>query len=130
MKLNKLKKKFKINAKNHHINFETCEVPHGNVSSICYKINNKLIYISDLSDIKKKDYQFFYNIKTLVIDCLWFRDYSSHHLNFKRTMNFIKIFNPNKTVLTNLHSDLDYDELKSLVPKNVIPAYDGMKLEL
>ena len=38
--------------------------------------------------------------------------------------------NPKKMVLTNLHHDLDYKTLLKKVPKNVIPAYDGLKINL
>ena len=37
---------------------------------------------------------------------------------------------PKKTILTNLHYDLDYDFLISKLPKNVLPAYDGLKINL
>ena len=40
----------------------------------------------------------------------------------------IKIFSPKKAVLTNLHSELDYEILKKKLPKNVVPAYDGLNL--
>jgi len=32
--------------------------------------------------------------------------------------------------LTNMHSDLDYDQLKKKLPKNVIPGFDGMSVIL
>ena len=35
-----------------------------------------------------------------------------------------------KTILTNLHHDLDYNVLFNNLPKNIIPAYDGLKLYL
>ena len=31
-----------------------------------------------------------------------------------------------KTILTNLHVDLDYLSLKNKLPKNIVPAYDGL----
>jgi len=33
-------------------------------------------------------------------------------------------------VITNLHSDLDYEVLRHKLPANVVPAYDGMRLTL
>jgi phosphoribosyl 1,2-cyclic phosphate phosphodiesterase len=36
---------------------------------------------------------------------------------------------PRRAVLTNLHTDLDYDRLKAELPAGVTPAYDGMSLE-
>ena len=37
---------------------------------------------------------------------------------------------PKKTILTNLHTDLDYDYLIKSLPKNIIPAYDSMNLKV
>ena len=37
---------------------------------------------------------------------------------------------PKKTILTNLHTDLDYGFLKKNLPRNIIPAFDGMKLRI
>jgi phosphoribosyl 1,2-cyclic phosphate phosphodiesterase len=31
-------------------------------------------------------------------------------------------------VLTNLHSDLDYEALQAELPPNVQPAFDGMRI--
>ena len=33
-------------------------------------------------------------------------------------------------ILTNLHTDLDYDFLLRILPENVLPAYDGLKINL
>ena len=38
----------------------------------------------------------------------------------------LKELNPKKSNLTNLHVDLDYFKLKKKLPKNIIPAYDGL----
>ena len=43
-----------------------------------------------------------------------------------KVLNFVKIVNPKQTILTNLNTDIDYNEIKKILPKNVIPAYDGM----
>ena len=42
----------------------------------------------------------------------------------------INFFSPKKAILTNMHSDLDYDELKKKLPRNVTPAYDGLTINL
>ena len=38
----------------------------------------------------------------------------------------VKLVKPKKTILTNLHTDLDYFVLKKKLPKNIIPAFDGL----
>ena len=42
----------------------------------------------------------------------------------------IKKFKPKKAILTNLHSDLDYEKLKKKLPSNVLPAHDGLEINL
>ena len=68
-------------------------------------------------------------MKYLIIDCLWYRDHPSH-LNLEKSLKMIKIFSPKRAILTNLHTDLDYVKLKKKLPKNVVPAYDGMSINL
>ena len=36
---------------------------------------------------------------------------------------------PKRAILTNLHSDLDYEALRAQLPSGVEPAYDGMRFE-
>ena len=50
--------------------------------------------------------------------------------NLSNSLKFIELFNPKKAILTNLHSDLDYDYLKKILPKNVKPAFDGLTIDL
>ena len=105
------------------------KVQHGNIKSICYIIDKKLAYISDVSYIEKKNFKYFNNLKYLILDCLWLKNHPSH-LNLEKSLELIKLFKPKKAILTNLHSDLDYDNLNKKLPKNVIPAYDGLTVDL
>ena len=63
------------------------------------------------------------------MDCLRFKFHPSH-FNLEQVIKLIKIVKPKKTILTNMHSDLDYKKLKDILPKNIVPAYDGMTLTL
>ena len=45
-------------------------------------------------------------------------------------LELVSILKPKKTILTNLHIDLDYNNLKRILPKNIVPAYDGMNFKL
>ena len=36
---------------------------------------------------------------------------------------------PRHAVLTNLHTDLDYDALQAQLPPTIEPAFDGMVME-
>ena len=129
LKLNDINKNLLIKSKKKNILIRPIKVQHGNVQSICYIIDKKLAYISDVSEIFKKDYKYFKNLKYLIIDCLWYK-YHPSHFNLDKSLEMIKKFSPRKAILTNLHTDIDYNEIKKKLPKNIIPAYDGLSVVL
>ena len=129
LKLNSIKKKLFIKNSKRNIKITPITVKHGSVKSICYIIDKKLAYISDVSEIYKKDFKHFKNLKYLIIDCLWYKNHPSH-FNLEKSLSMIDIFSPKKAILTNLHTDIDYDKIMKLLPKNVVPAYDGLTLKL
>ncbi len=129
LKLNHLKKNFFIKNKDKKIKIKSIEVQHGKVKSNCFIIDKKLAYISDVSKIYEKDYKFFRNLKYLVVDCLWY-NYHPSHFNLETTLSIIKEFNPKKSILTNLSPVLDYKKLKKVLPKNILPAHDGLTIKL
>ncbi len=50
------------------------------------------------------------------------------HLSLSEALGWIERMKPRRAVITNLHTDLDYERLRKELPANVIPAYDGMVL--
>ena len=60
------------------------------------------------------------------MDCLKINKHPSHFNLENSKFNLISITKPKKAILTNLHTDLDYFKLKKKLPKNIIPAYDGL----
>jgi len=125
LNLNKLKKKHVFSNNKQKIIIESIPAEHGKIQSICYMINKKLAYASDISQFYKKDYKKLMKLDYLIIDCLRYKNHSSH-FNLDQILNLVKILSPKKTILTNMHSDLDYDQLKKKLPKGIIPGYDGM----
>ena len=129
LRLNTLQSRSQIKHKNKNISFKSIVVDHGKVKSNCFIVDKKLAYITDVSDIYKKDYSYFKNLKYLIIDCLWY-DFHPSHFNLEKSLYFINIFKPKKAILSNLSPVLDYNKLKRAIPKNVIPAHDGLTIEL
>ena len=129
LKLNSINNNLSILDGKKKINVRSIKVKHGKVNSICYIFDKKIAYISDISDIAKKNFKYFKKLKYLVIDCLWY-NYHPSHFNLETSLAVIKKCKPKKAVLTNLSPVLDYKALKKVLPKNIIPAYDGLTLEL
>jgi len=131
LKMNIIKKKFFINKNKNKIFFEPIIVDHGDTKAYGY-VFKKIAYISDCNFISKKELRKLYNLNILIIDCLKFKKHKTH-LNYNEAIKYIKILNPKKTILTNLHSDIDYKKLKNKLVKltnNIVPAYDGMKIKI
>ena len=125
LKINQLKKKHIFS----NIKIKSIPVNHGNIDCMSFIINDKCAYASDVKFIYKKNINSFKNLKFLIIDCLRYEKHPSH-LNLDEVMNLIKKIKPQKTILTNLNTDMDYKSLKKKLPKNVIPAHDGLTINL
>tara|TARA_A100000164_G_C21665085_1_gene656817 strand:+ start:26 stop:799 length:774 start_codon:yes stop_codon:yes gene_type:complete len=127
LKLNKMPKILNFKIKGKKISIRTIPVKHGLIDSLSFIINNKCAYASDANYIYKKDLKFFKQMKFLIIDCLRYKEHPSH-FNLNQIIDLVEYLKPKKTILTNLHSDMDYKVLKKKLPKNIIPAYDGLSL--
>ena len=129
LKMNVINNNFFIKKNKNSIKLETIKVSHGDINSNGY-LFNKIAYISDCSSIPNESLKKLMNLKLLIVDCLKFKSHPTH-LNFKQCLSYIKILNPEKTILTNLHSDIDYSFLKKKlfkISKNIIPGHDGLKV--
>ena len=125
LKLFKLKKKLSFDNK---IKLDIIPVKHGLIESKSFIINKKLAYLPDVNKIYSKDFKYFRFINYLIIDCLRYKKHPSH-FNLDNILELNLLLKPKKMILTNLHSDLDYNELLNKLPKNIRPAYDGMSIK-
>ena len=128
VKGNIIKKIFSLGKYDEKINFNTKQVTHGLIKTTAYVFENTA-YISDCNDLSIVNIKLFQNLKYLVIDCLKISK-SPFHFNLKDALYVHSCLKPQKTILTNLNNDLNYDFLLKRLPKNVLPAYDGLKLNL
>ena len=128
VKGNIIKKVFSLGKHNEKINFNTTQVVHGPIKATAYVFENTA-YISDCNDLSIVNMKIFQNLKHLVIDCLRIKK-SPVHFNLEEALYVHTCLKPKRTILTNLNSELNYDFLLKRLPKNVLPAYDGLKLNL
>tara|TARA_B100000963_G_scaffold334613_1_gene327959 strand:- start:589 stop:1356 length:768 start_codon:yes stop_codon:yes gene_type:complete len=124
MKSHIIKNNFKIKKKNNEIKIHAFNVRHGMIKATGY-LFDKIAYISDCNGIDNKDIKKLLNLDVLIIDCLR-KDKHPSHYNYSQAMKLVNLIKPRKTILTNLHVDLDYLDLKKKLPKNIVPAFDGL----
>ena len=128
IKGNVTKNNFILKKRNSRIKFKSFLIKHGSIKASAY-VFEKIAYLSDCNGIDKKNFKDLLNLKYLVIDCLKINAHSSH-FNLDQAIRISLMLSPKITILTNLHTDLDYNFLKKILPKNIIPAYDGITLNV
>ena len=104
---------------------KSLKVHHGSIKSICYIINDVCAYAPDVNKIDNKDLKYLKNFKYLIVDCLRF-NFHPTHFNLEDVLKLIDKIKPKNTILTNLSNEIDYNEIKKLLPNNVNPAHDGL----
>ena len=120
-----LKKKHLLKDLKTKIVIKSLKVHHGSIKSICYIINDKCAYAPDVNKINNKDLKYLKNLKYLIVDCLRY-NFHPTHFNLEDVLKLIYKIKPKRTILTNLSNEIDYNEIKKFLPKNVTPAHDGL----
>ncbi len=128
VKGNIIKSSFSLGKSREKVYFNTLSVKHGMTKSLVY-IFEKTAYISDSNDLSIIKMNKLKNLKYLIIDCLKYKKHPTH-FNLSDVLYIHQHLKPKKTILTNLHHDLDFDHLSSILPRDIMPAYDGLKINL
>jgi phosphoribosyl 1,2-cyclic phosphate phosphodiesterase len=108
--------------------FRPFTVTHGRIEALGFRIG-RLAYLPDVSAIPDAAWPALAGLDTLVIDALRRKPHPTH-VHLERTLEWIARAAPRRAVLTNMHNDLDYAAVAAETPENVIPAHDGMTLEV
>lgn len=88
-----------------------------------------LTYITDAKTISKEEIDKIKGTKTLVINALRIEEHISH-FNLEEALQMIEKIHPQKAYLTHIsHLFGKHKDILRILPKNVEPAYDGLKLD-
>jgi phosphoribosyl 1,2-cyclic phosphate phosphodiesterase len=99
---------------------------HGDITSLGFRFGG-LGYSCDLSDLTPESAAAFTGLEVWIVDALRDAPHPSH-LSVAEALAWIERLKPRRAILTNLHSDLDYEELRRRLPAHVEPAYDGLTM--
>jgi phosphoribosyl 1,2-cyclic phosphate phosphodiesterase len=117
-----------IEGKGGPVTLSAFTLEHGNIPALGYRIADAA-YTPDVSDIPPGSWPFLENLDLWIIDGLRYAGHPSH-FSVNDALAWIGRFKPRRAIITNMHSDLDYEMLRQSLPPDVIPAYDGMRLTL
>ncbi len=102
------------------------EVEHGTIDSLGFRIRD-LAYLPDVSDIKPEAWPLLDGLEVFIIDALR-RTPHPTHANLDQALAWLEQAGAQRGVLTNMHIDLDYDDVADETPAHVTPAHDGMTI--
>jgi phosphoribosyl 1,2-cyclic phosphate phosphodiesterase len=103
------------------------DLDHGDISALGFRFG-RLAYTPDVKRIPETSRTFLEGLDTWIIDALRYRPHPSH-FSLDEALSWIETMRPRRAILTNLHTDLDYETLRASLPAYVTPAYDGMRVE-
>lgn len=88
-----------------------------------------LVYLPDVSLLPPQGRVLMAGAEVLILDCLRETPHPTH-FHLAQSLETIAELKPRRAILTNLHSDLDYNALAQRLPAAIEPAYDGMTLTI
>ena len=103
------------------------ELQHGDIKALGFRIGG-LAYTPDVNAIPETSLAALQGLDVWVVDALRYALHSTH-FSLAEALDWIGRLRPRRAVLTNLHTDMDYDELAKRLPDNVTPAFDGMRID-
>lgn len=100
---------------------------HGDIHALGFRID-ELAYLPDVKRVSDAaSLAALQDLRVLILDALRYTSHPSH-MNLDEALEFVDLVKPARTILTNMHSDLDYDELIRILPPTVEPGFDGMSI--
>lgn len=105
----------------------TFDQDHGGVRSVGYRFGG-VAYSSDVVRLDEAAFEALAGVDIWIVDALRRRPHPTHaHLD--RALEWIARVKPKRAILTNMHLDMDFAQLKAELPAGVEPAYDGLVLQ-
>lgn len=101
---------------------------HGDTLALGFRFGG-LAYSCDISGFPAQNTSALHGLDVWIVDALRYRPHPSH-FTVDEALGWIEHMRPRRAILTNMHTDLDYAKLRTSLPRNVEPAFDGMKIEL
>ncbi len=116
-----------INGAGGDIRLTPFRVEHGYMDSLGFRIAG-LAYLPDVSGIPDSSLDTLKDLDCWILDALRRKPHPTH-FHLERSLEWIAKIAPKRSVLTNMHNDLDYATLDAETPDHITPAFDGMTIQ-
>lgn len=99
---------------------------HGRIRSLGFRFGG-LAYSPDADVLDDDAFAALEGLDCWIVDALRPTPHPSH-AHLARTLEWIARVRPKRAILTNMHVDMDYENLKRALPGGIEPAFDGMTI--
>jgi Metal-dependent hydrolases of the beta-lactamase superfamily I len=101
---------------------------HGHLRVFGYRMGG-LAYITDVKAIPEPERAHLRGLDVLVLNALWWRSHPTH-LSIGEAVETAQALGARQTYLTHLTHETGHAELAAQLPPGVMPAYDGLTVEI
>jgi phosphoribosyl 1,2-cyclic phosphate phosphodiesterase len=109
------------------INIKSFDQNHGkDFLSTGIRINN-FAYTTDVKSFVSDEY--LYGLDAWLVGCISISE-SPSHANIELILEWFNRYKPKKMYITHMGVEIDYSKIQDLLPRDVIPCYDGMDIEV
>ncbi|MCB1351741.1 MAG: MBL fold metallo-hydrolase [Rhodobacteraceae bacterium] len=126
--LNEITGPFSIKGAGGAVELRPVQVKHGRIDALGFRVGD-VVYLPDVSEIPHESWAMLAGLDVWILDALRYTPHPTH-AHLEQSLAWIERAAPRRAVLTNLHLDLDHEILSGQIPENVIPAHDGLALDI
>jgi phosphoribosyl 1,2-cyclic phosphate phosphodiesterase len=101
---------------------------HGDIEALGFRFGT-VAYAPDVSLMPEESLSSLMGLDVLILDALRYTPHPTH-FSVSEALQLIERVKPQRAILTNLHTDLDYETLRRDLPPHIEPAYDGLQIQL
>ncbi|MBH16598.1 MAG: MBL fold metallo-hydrolase [Gemmatimonadetes bacterium] len=109
--------------------FSPVAVPHGHKNSYGFRVGN-LGYVTDAKSLPDDALDVLKGVSVLVLNALWLGSPHPTHFNVEEAVEAAVLVGARKTFLTHISHKVTHKELIDYLPPNVLPAHDGLSVEI
>jgi phosphoribosyl 1,2-cyclic phosphate phosphodiesterase len=99
---------------------------HGEIDALGFRLGD-CAYTPDVCGVPPESVAYLEGLDLWIVDALRYTRHPTHW-SLSETLEWIAKVRPRRAILTNLHTDLDFERLCRELPAKVEPAHDGMRI--
>jgi len=101
---------------------------HGHLRVFGYRFG-RLAYLTDVKAIPEAERRRLLGLDVLVVNALWWRPHPTH-LSIGEAIEAAQALGARRTYLTHLTHETGHADLAARLPPGILPAYDGLTVEV